>query len=323
MLTVGDNGTTTVFNSTPATGDTKLVVKAGAGQASNLQEWQANGGAVLAQIADDGGGYGLFNTFGAGKSGSVGPEGVYFVDAATGFNSAAFINASTLTITDTSPSGSTELAVTAGAGQSANNLQTWRNAAGTVLSAISNTGAFTGNTATATALAANGTNCSAGSYPLGVDAAGNAESCTAASGSGTVTSVSVTTANGVSGSVATATSTPAITLTLGAITPASVAAVGAVTGSNLSGTNTGDQTTVSGNAGTATALQTARLINGTSFNGSADITITANLPSNPTACTAGQYVSDIAADGTLTCGTPAGGSGTTQAQALTLVSFRF
>ncbi len=41
-------------------------------------------------------------------------------------------------------------------------------------------------------------------------------------GAGSVTSVSVTTANGVSGSVATATTTPAITLTLGAITPTSV-----------------------------------------------------------------------------------------------------
>ena len=64
----------------------------------------------------------------------------------------------------------------------------------------------------------------------------------APSGTGTVTSVSVTTANGISGSVATATSTPAITLTLGAITPSSVAATGSVTGSNLSGTNTGDVT---------------------------------------------------------------------------------
>lgn len=43
-----------------------------------------------------------------------------------------------------------------------------------------------------------------------------------AGGSGTVTSVSVVTANGVSGSVATATTTPAITLTLGAITPTGV-----------------------------------------------------------------------------------------------------
>lgn len=45
-------------------------------------------------------------------------------------------------------------------------------------------------------------------------------------GSGTVTTVSVVTANGVSGSVANPTSTPAITLTLGAITPSSVVASG-------------------------------------------------------------------------------------------------
>jgi hypothetical protein len=92
-------------------------------------------------------------------------------------------------------------------------------------------------------------------------------------GTGTVTAASITTANGISGTVATATTTPAITLTLGAITPSSVAATGTVTGSNLSGTNTGDQTTVSGNAGTATKLVTARTINGTSFDGSANITI--------------------------------------------------
>lgn len=79
---------------------------------------------------------------------------------------------------------------------------------------------------------------------------------------GTVTSVSVTTANGVSGSVATATTTPAITLTLGAITPTSVNSVVisgastptlAVTGTTtVSGSNTGDQTNISGNAATVT-----------------------------------------------------------------------
>jgi len=42
-------------------------------------------------------------------------------------------------------------------------------------------------------------------------------------GSGTVTTVSVATANGISGTVANPTTTPAITLTLGAITPTSVA----------------------------------------------------------------------------------------------------
>lgn len=62
------------------------------------------------------------------------------------------------------------------------------------------------------------------------------------SNGGTVTSVSVTTANGVSGTVTNPTTTPAISLALGAITPTSVAASGAVTGSNLSGSNTGDQT---------------------------------------------------------------------------------
>ena len=71
-----------------------------------------------------------------------------------------------------------------------------------------------------------------------------------APGTGTVTSVSVTTANGVSGTVATSTTTPAISLTLGAIIPTSVNSVvvsGAstptllVTGtSSISGVNTGD-----------------------------------------------------------------------------------
>lgn len=41
-------------------------------------------------------------------------------------------------------------------------------------------------------------------------------------GTGTVTDVSVVTANGISGSVATSTTTPAITLSLGAVTPSSV-----------------------------------------------------------------------------------------------------
>lgn len=51
-------------------------------------------------------------------------------------------------------------------------------------------------------------------------------------GTGTVTDVSVVTANGVSGSVATSTTTPAITLTLGNITPTSVAAAGALSGTS-------------------------------------------------------------------------------------------
>lgn len=52
-------------------------------------------------------------------------------------------------------------------------------------SSITTAGAFfgplVGNAATSSALAANGTNCSAGQYARGVDASGNAENCTAAS----------------------------------------------------------------------------------------------------------------------------------------------
>ena len=103
---------------------------------------------------------------------------------------------------------------------------------------------------------------------------------------------SVTIANGVSATKLSG----ALTFTLGSITPTSVTASGNVTGSNLSGTNngdetlttiksklgvtilsgsnTGDQTTVSGNAGTATALQTPRTINDVSFDGSANIAVT-------------------------------------------------
>lgn len=50
---------------------------------------------------------------------------------------------------------------------------------------------------------------------------------------------------------------------------------GPIVATNISGTNTGDQTTITGNAGTATVLATSRNINGVAFNGSADITVTA------------------------------------------------
>lgn len=61
-------------------------------------------------------------------------------------------------------------------------------------------------------------------------------------GSGTVTIVSVTTNAGVSGTVATATTTPAIILTLGAITPTSVHASSSIDadGALLSGANSGN-----------------------------------------------------------------------------------
>lgn len=128
----------------------------------------------------------------------------------------------------------------------------------------------------------NGRTLSAGSgINLTDGGPGGSLTVSASSVAGTVTSVSVTTANGISGTVATPSTTPAITLTLGAITPTSVNSVVlsgssvptlAVTGtSTISGNNTGDQTSVTGNAGTATKWQTARNLGGNSVDGSANV----------------------------------------------------
>ena len=112
---------------------------------------------------------------------------------------------------------------------------------------------------------------------------------TFASNPGTVTTVSVSTANGVSGSVDNPSSTPAITITLGAITPTSVngltlatATTGFTIGggttsktltvpldASVSGTNTGDQT-LSGLGG----VPTSRTVAGHALTG--DITISAS-----------------------------------------------
>ena len=74
---------------------------------------------------------------------------------------------------------------------------------------------------------------------------------------GTVTSVSVTTANGVSGTVANSTTTPAISLTLGDITPSSVTALNNTGGYQIIAgqLTSGDRVGISGQAsGTGTAL---------------------------------------------------------------------
>lgn len=76
-------------------------------------------------------------------------------------------------------------------------------------------------------------------------------------GTGTVTDVSVTTANGVSGSVATSTSTPAITLTLGAITPTSVATPSIIMPNSGAAATVGNATLVGGAATVTTTAATA------------------------------------------------------------------
>lgn len=126
----------------------------------------------------------------------------------------------------------------------------WQNSSNTVLAKVDASGNITGNTI----IKSGGTSSQFLKADGGVDST--------AYGTGSVTSVSVTTANGVSGTVANSTTTPAITLTLGAITPTSVNTIVlsgsstptlAVTGTTtVSGSNTGDQTNITGNAATVT-----------------------------------------------------------------------
>ncbi len=94
-----------------------------------------------------------------------------------------------------------------------------------------------------------------------------------ASGGGTVTGASSGTNTGDQTSIVGISGTLSEFNT--ALTGADFATGGGTVSGTSSGTNTGDQTTVSGNAGTATALATARNINSVSFNGTADITVTA------------------------------------------------
>lgn len=75
-----------------------------------------------------------------------------------------------------------------------------------------------------------------GTQHLAMNSGATAPEWVTAGGTGTVTSVSVVSANGISGSVATATTTPAITLTLGAITPTGVQISG-LTASEIVGTD--------------------------------------------------------------------------------------
>lgn len=127
---------------------------------------------------------------------------------------------------------------------------------------ISTAGTWSGNAVTASALAANGTNCSAGNYPLGVDAAGNSEGCTLAN-TGTVTAVSVASANGLAGS-SSGGSTPTLTL--------STTVTGVVKG------------------------------NGTSFSAAANGTDLTLLTTTNCATTPGNVVNAVTASGGVTCG---------------------
>ncbi len=163
-------------------------------------------------------------------------------------------------------------------------------------SATTITAALTGNASTATALAANPTDCSANQFANAIVANGN------------LTCAQPTYSN-LSGSV------PALTALTGDVTASGTgsqaATVAAVGGSTASAVNTA---TVAANA--ATNLNTISTIvkrdgSGNFTAGTITAALTGNastasaLAANPSDCSANQYATTIAANGDLTCAQPA------------------
>lgn len=108
-------------------------------------------------------------------------------------------------------------------------------------------------------------------------------------GTGTVTSVSVVTANGISGSVATATTTPAITLTLGVITPTSVNGITLSGSGSIANSGTTSLTSFTG-SGTSSGTNTGDQNLFSSVVVSGQTTVTANSPTTALTIIAGTNV---------------------------------
>jgi hypothetical protein len=145
----------------------------------------------------------------------------------------------------------------------------------------------TGQSGTTLAFAGTPLLCTGGQVPTGILSNGNATGCFNPSGTGTVTTLSVVNANGLSGTVATPTTTPAITLS-----PSFSAGIVYNTGSAFTAAVAANFPTLNqpttGNAATATALAVT-----------------------PTGCSGGQFANSIAASGNLGCATPSTGNALT------------
>ena len=132
-------------------------------------------------------------------------------------------------------------------------------------------------------------------------ASGTLLNCNTAIPTGTVTTVSVATANGVSGSVANASTTPAITLTLGAITPSSSIATGIQDGQMPTAVTTGASASLGGTYSTGLTINE---------NATAATAITYTLPTAATGkwyCVTNGYNGSAANTGALELLTSAAG----------------
>jgi len=195
----------------------------------------------------------------------------------TGLGTMATQNANNVAITGGSITGITDLAVADG---------------GTGASNAANARINLGVSTTGTSILYGDGAGSFSNVTIGSGVSFTSGTLSATGNGGTVTSVSVTTANGVSGTVTDPTTTPAISLTLGAITPSSVNSVTlsgsatptlAVTGASaISGTNTGDQTiSITGDV-TAAGSQNTLTSTVTRINGQALATLATGILKNTT-----------------------------------------
>jgi len=187
------------------------------------------------------------------------------------------------------------------------------------------TGAVTGNASTATALAANGANCSSGNAPLGVDASGAVESCFDVA---TQTELNAEFARTARGDAAytilttdrligvTAALTAPRTFTLPAASAYPTARVlsvvdeaGGVTSSNtLTIARAGSDTI---NGATSVVMKTANSAVSLESDGSSKWTMVSNALTAAQACGAGEFFSAFNADGTFTCTAASGGLAST------------
>ena len=191
--------------------------------------------------------------------------------------------------------------------------------------------AFVGNASTASALAANGANCSSGNYPLGVDASGAVESCTALPSSmvypGAGIALSTGSAWGTSITDASANWNTAYTdrLKWDGGSTGLVAATGRTSlglGSAAQSASTDFEVPLTFASGLIRSTNTINVDSGiyalktyvtglgylTAIASDSDWTVHGSYPS---ACSAGSYVTAIG--DTLTCGTPSGSGDMTKA----------
>lgn len=181
---------------------------------------------------------------------------------------------------------------------------------GGTVTATTFVGALTGNAATATALSANGANCGAGLAPLGVDASGAAEGCTAYLGataaaggelSGNYPNPTLSN-SAVIGKLLTGYVSGAGTV---AATDSLLAAIQKLNGNdglklNLSGGTLSGALAMGGND-----ISGGGTISATTFSGafSGNATTATQLAANPADCGSDLYATAIDAGGNLTCAT--------------------